>query len=461
MSIHKSNSIGIKIPNILLPAENVNLKRWSVVACDQFTSQPNYWDDVYEYVGEDPSTLKIIFPEVFLNSENPDAINMRIDSINSNMEAYLSDKILTDIGPCFIYLQRQFSNGNTRNGLILSVDLEQYNFDKDSTSLIRATEGTVLDRIPPRMKVRKNASLESPHIMLLIDDPNHTVIEPLADATSSYKPVYNFDLMMDSGHMTGYKIDDERLIDSIIYALSDLADENTFNEKYNLSSNQPPMLFAVGDGNHSLATAKGHWDQLKKTLTLEEQETHPARFALVEVVNIHDKGLIFEPIHRVVFNIDPDELLNKMQDYFIAQNSTINVKNFDSISEAESYATTKWDSTLSSEVQFITFCSSNSYGVIEINNPPHTLEVGSLQNFLDQYETPANKSEKVVIDYIHGSDVVADLSAKDNTIGFLLPVMNKNDFFNAIVKQGSLPRKTFSMGDASDKRFYMECKKIL
>jgi uncharacterized protein (DUF1015 family) len=304
------------------------------------------------------------------------------------------------------------------------------------------------------MKIRKDALIELPHIMLLIDDPLRTVIEPLAGKVASDTPVYDFDLMMEGGHLKGFKIDKPELLGDIVDALSVLCDREHFNAKYDLSD-KDPLLFAVGDGNHSLASAKGHWDALKKELSPEEQLTHPARYALVEVVNVHDEGLIFEPIHRVVFNVKVEDLMAEMKEYFSLKGSSLELKYFESLNDAEDFASDA-RSIACKGTHHVVFCSNNLFGVIEINNSPHSLEVGALQDFLDSSE----QASVMKVDYIHGSDVVEELSSKEENLGFLLPVMHKNMFFEAVIKQGVLPRKTFSMGEAEEKRFYLECRKI-
>lgn len=448
----KLKSIGVSVPNILFPSKKVDLNKWSVVACDQYTSERSYWETVEKYVGDNPSTLRIIFPEVYLGDTDSD---QRIELINKTMMDYLGSSVLEDIGSCFIYVERKLSSGLTRKGLILAVDLEHYDYNKDSHSLIRATEETVVDRIPPRMKIRKEAAIELPHIMLLIDDPNKTVIEPLSKVCSYDTPLYDFELMMEGGRIIGYKIDKPEVIESVANALCRLSDPGLFQEKYNISSDVPLLLFAVGDGNHSLASAKAHWEQVKKTLPESEQECHPARFALVEVVNVHDDGLIFEPIHRVVFNVNATGLLDEMKKYFSEKGSIINITRCGSLKEAESCAEIKRENA-SENAQYIVFITNSQVGVIEILNAPHPLEVGSLQDFLDKSDLVS----KGKIDYIHGNEATEKLSREKSNIGFILPVMHKNMFFKSIISKGVLPRKTFSMGEAWDKRFYLECRRI-
>ncbi len=392
--------------DILIP-KDVDPKKWSVVACDQYTSQPEYWQEVSKIAGDAPSALNIVFPEAFL-----DEGDARIEKINKTMAEYLEDGIFEECLDSMIYVERTMSNGLTRKGIIGSVDLEDYDFSKGSKSKIRATEGTVLERIPPRVKIRENAPLELPHIMLLIDDENKTVIEHCEKG----EMIYDFDLMQGGGHLSGYLLSDFEA-ERVLAAISEL-DENSNGN----------LLFAVGDGNHSLATAKTCWENIKKTLSPEDAENHPARFCLVEIENIHDDALLFEPIHRVVFDVDPEKLIEDFKVYYPETSSTDNGG------------------------QHIVYTYAGKKGDLYVKNPSSTLAVGTLQNFLDE--------KGVRVDYIHGADVTERLSEADGNIGFLLPKMEKSDLFKSVIADGALPRKTFSMGDAQDKRFYFEAKKI-
>ncbi|MCX7842402.1 MAG: DUF1015 domain-containing protein [Clostridia bacterium] len=451
MNSKKTSNSGVHIPPVLLPGKNTNLTKWSVVACDQYTSQEDYWKDVENYVGNDYSTLHLIFPEVYLEKDDKDE---RVSKINAAMEQYVNEGILVTHNPCFIYLDRKTAHVPSRKGLIIAVDLEEYEYAKGSQSLIRATEGTVIERLPPRVKVRENALLELPHIMLLIDDPERSVIEPLALKTESFEKVYDFDLMMGSGHITGFKIESEETISSILQAINALAAPETFRKKYGVGEDKGVLLFAVGDGNHSLATAKVCWENLKQCLSPDELENHPARYALVELVNVHDEGLVFEPIHRVVFNVDTMCLLNSLKHYFMDKNCRADYKFFASEGAMKSWAE---EARLSGNRHVIPFISKDSFGIVAIDKPPYNLEVGTLQSFLDDF---MKDRPDVKIDYIHGADVVASLGSKEGNMGFFLPAMNKHDLFKTVILDGALPRKTFSMGEADEKRFYLECRKI-
>ena len=408
--------------DILLP-KNCDMTKWSVVACDQYTSQPEYWEEVEKITDGCPTTLNITLPEVYLEESD---VESRIEKINENMKVY-SD-ILEEYPSSLIYVERTLKNGSVRRGLVGMVDLEAYDFSKGSTSLIRATEGTVLDRIPPRVKVRENATLELPHIMILIDDPEKTVIEPIV-ASADKKVIYDFDLMQEGGHIKGYILD-KNLAEKVLSACDALADFDAFNKKYNTPS-LPPMLFAMGDGNHSLATAKTCYENLKKEIGEDAAKNHPARYALAEIVNLHDSSLEFEAIHRVVFGVDGEKLLDEFKKY-LDENKSDN------------------------EPQKIIACLGGKDREIIISNPPSPIAAGTLQHFLDEYVPSVGGK----IDYIHGDDVTRDLGNKEGNIGFILESMPKNALFKSVIIDGALPRKTFSMGEACDKRFYLECRKI-
>lgn len=448
-NISFGNKAGVHVPTLLMPRKDVNLAKWSVVACDQYTSQLDYWKNVEAYVDDSPSTLHMIFPEVYLEKNDDDA---RIEKIGRVMKEYMNKNILVEHMSCFILVDRKTSRSPSRKGLVLAVDLEQYDYNKGSQTLIRATEGTVIERLPPRIKIRQNAPIELPHIMLLIDDPEKTVIEPIFENIHRYEKLYDFDLMMDGGHITGYKIEDEKTIGNILASLEKLADENVFRLKYGVDSDKGVLLFAVGDGNHSLATAKACWDKLKENLSEEEKENHPSRFALVEVVNVHDEGLAFEPIHRVVFNVDSDDMLNKMVQYF-GGGSKAKYVFYDSKENM-----LKETEKLKKESRHVfPFIAGSRWGVATVENPASNLEVGTLQTFLDEY---VMTRKEVKIDYIHGENIVDQLGSIEGNIGFYLPAMNKSDLFKTVIVDGVLPRKTFSMGEAEEKRFYLECRKI-
>jgi len=433
------SDIGIQIPQIYLPKPGVDLHKWAVIACDQFTSEPEYWHEVEKIVGDAPSTLKLTFPEVYLEQPGGEE---RIQYIQLAMRKAMDDGVLQPHDG-FVYVERTI-NGKTRKGVMLCLDLECYDFNKGSSSLIRATEGTIIDRLPPRMKIREGALLEFPHILVLIDDPNKTVIEPLTAAKSKFDKLYDFDLMLDSGHLAGYAVNAD-FENQVVEALRGLAKPETFASKYDLEANLPILLFAMGDGNHSLATAKAIWEKIKGEVGMD----HPARYALVEIENVHDEALEFEPIHRVLFGLKKD-IFAEMQSFFGA-----NYKYSPIASGADMIQRVD---NADGEKQLIGVVGGGQqFGVIEISNPPTNLAVGTLQSFLDGFVKNGG-AEK--IDYVHGEDVVERLSLQSGNVGFYLAGMHKNELFKTVILDGALPRKTFSMGEAREKRFYMEARKI-
>ena len=412
--------------DILLPRSS-DLNKWSVVACDQYTSQPEYWVRVTQHVGKDLSTLHLILPESCLEGPN---VDQDIAEINLTMARYLKDGAFDTFADTVFYVERTLDNGSVRRGLIGMVDLEQYDYEPGSPALIRATEGTVLSRIPPRVAVRKNAPIELPHIMLLADDPHKTVIEPLAALVDDMAVVYDFELMERGGRIVGRKLNEEQM-GMVADALNALAEPAAFNERYS-TEDLPVLLFAVGDGNHSLATAKECYERQKKLTAPEQWADLPARYALAELVNLHDESLEFEPIHRVVFDVEPEQLLNTL------------------------IAACPGAHYGSGEGHVLEYVYAGGEGCVTVPDPAAQLPVGTLQNFLDDYL--AGHGGRV--DYIHGDDVTRALAAQSRSIGFLLPAMGKDELFPTVIHDGVLPRKTFSMGEAHDKRFYLEARKI-
>lgn len=422
------HKIAFSPADILIPYD-CGLTRWAVVACDQYTSQPDYWQRVDAFVGSAPSALRLILPESKLESSN---VGSEIQKIHQTMEQYLAEGRFQTLSDSLIYLERKLANGKTRLGLVGKLDLEQYSYEKGSGTPIRATEGTVLSRIPPRMKVRKNAPIELPHIMVLIDDPEKAIIEPLhlSHSQKQMDPLYSAALMENGGRVTGWKLT-QKQTEEIAAKLAALADPVRFEAFYQ-APGKPVLTFAMGDGNHSLATAKACWEELKPTLSEEERENHPARYALVELVNLHDDSLEFEAIHRIVTDVDP----KKLMDAFL-----------------QAYPGAHYGEGPGHQIQFI---YAGDQGTVTVPSPTAQLEVGTLQSFLDDYL--AENGGK--IDYIHGGDVVRHLAEASNSIGFLLPAMAKDRLFPTVIFDGALPRKTFSMGEANDKRFYLEARKI-
>lgn len=417
-------NIPFKRGNILLP-KNTDMTKWSVVACDQYTSEPEYWNDVEKIVGDAPSTLKLTLPEIYLEDEN---VSERIAKINSNMKALLDEDFFNEYKDSMIYLERTQSDGKIREGLIGVVDLEAYSYEKGAETPIRATEKTVIERIPPRVKIRENAPLELPHIMILIDDDKKQIIENLKNKVSEDDIVYDFDLMKNGGHVKGYLLNEETM-DEVDKGLKELADKEVFAKKYDVN-NKEVLLFAMGDGNHSLATAKACYEKLKETMSEEEYLNNPARYALVELVNLHSPALEFEAINRVIFNTNPEKLLNSLKEYYQINKDG----NGQEIEVITNDADEKW----------------------YIENSKSNIAVGSIQIFLDEYL----KNNEGKIDYIHGEETTKNLAKQSGNVGFIFEAMPKNELFKTVILDGSLPRKTFSMGHSYDKRYYLESRKI-
>lgn len=412
--------------DILLP-QNCDLTKWSVVACDQYTSQQDYWERVAQTVGDAPSTLKLILPESQLEDGH---FEEHIADINRTMDEYLDEGLFRTLPNALLYVERWLDNKKLRRGLMGVVDLECYDYNAGSSSLIRATEGTVITRLPPRVAVRRNASLELPHIMVLVDDPDKQLIEHLTYETDRMEEVYDFDLMERGGHITGYLLPEDLQAD-VCEILNTLARPHDFARKYD-AKGKPVLLFAIGDGNHSLAAAKAAYEEKKQNTPQEQWADLPSRYALVELVNLHDESLEFEPIHRVCFDVDPDEL---MKDFLAAYPGA-------HYGDGDGHT--------------ITYVFDTEVGKITIPKPTAQLPVGTLQEFLDQWmQTHSGR-----IDYVHGDDVTWELGRKPGNIGFLLPAMGKDELFKTVIFDGALPRKTFSMGEAHDKRFYLEARKI-
>ena len=415
---------GLLVPRIYLPKKGTDMTRYAVVACDQFTSSGEYWKRVDDFVGDSVSTLRLTLPEYYLDKEGEQA---RIDKINADMINYLENGTLEPFDG-LVFVERTQSTGAVRKGVVIALDLEKYDYHKGSKSLVRATEGTVIERIPPRMKVRKNAAIELPHVLMLINDAKKTVIEGLESAKGA--AIYDFDLMEGGGSVKGYAITDNNAIDRFNDGLADLINDN--------------FLYAVGDGNHSFAAAKNHWEELKKQGAPMD---HPARFCLCELENINDDGIVFEPIHRVVFDCDIDEFTDALLDFLGVYGGTIEDDNYDSTSVPTADPDKKYH-----EVRIF---SENRSVVAFIDKSFDTLAVGAVQRFLD--DALAGKK----IDYVHDTDEVNNtVKANKGSLGILLPCPEKSSLFEVVSRGDVLPRKTFSMGDARDKRYYIEARKI-
>lgn len=418
-------STAFRPSDIMIPKKDTDMEKWSVIACDQYTSEPDYWKKTAEIVGSSKSTLNMILPEIYLEEND---VEKRISDIHKTMNEYISSDTFEIYKNSMIYVERIQSNGILRAGIVGMIDLEQYDYSKGSSSQVRATEATVIERIPPRIRVRQNAPLELPHIMILIDDDEKSVIEPLAEMKNSFEKLYDFNLMQNGGSIKGYLIDKETA-GKIEKSLDKLADAERFSRKYSVKD-MPVLVYAMGDGNHSLATAKEYYEQLKKANPEKDFSNHPARYALAEIVNLHSDALKFEAIHRIVTDTDTGKLINAMTEKLALSEGT--------------------------EGQSFEYITADGRKTVSIGNTSSNLTVGSLQSFLDEYI----KENGGKIDYIHGKDVVSALAAKPDSIGFILPDMSKEQLFPTVIRDGALPRKTFSMGHAEDKRFYIECRKI-
>jgi hypothetical protein len=437
--------LALHVPTILFPRPGIDLSRWAVIACDQYTAEPEYWEAVDRLVGSEPSTLRLTFPEVFLG-KGDEAV--RISAINAAMARYLDEGILQELPPGFVLLDRQTAHVPSRKGLMVALDLEHYDYLPGAQTLIRATEGTILDRLPPRIRVREKAPIELPHIMVLIDDPGHTVIEPLFSA--ELPALYDFELMRSGGRLRGWHVDEPALIEQVGRALALLADPQRFKAHY---GSDQVMLYAMGDGNHSFATAKAIWEQLKASAP--DPATimgHPARYALVELVNIHDPGLEFEAIHRVLFEVDADDLLACARAHFAAAGTPCRI---DWLADAAAMHAAQASAPAGSHA--LPFITGGRHGLLTVARPHLTLAVATLQEFLDAYLAAGGRGH---IDYIHGAATVERLGTRSDAVGFLLPALPKHELFRTIVRDGALARKTFSMGEADEKRFYLECRRI-
>ncbi len=414
-----------KATEILLPDfHTIDPEKWAVVACDQFTSEPAYWESADSLIKDAPSTLRMILPEVYLGEAKE-----RIPVINETMKQYLSD-LLIPHDDSMIFVERTQSDGTVRRGIVMAIDLECYDYTRGASSLIRATEATVVERIPPRVAIRRGAAVELPHVMLLVNDPERTVIEPLIGAKTG-EIAYDTDLMLRGGHITGRFLDAAE-IRRVERALNALIDPEEIKARYG-KEDIAPLLFAVGDGNHSLATAKSAYEEVKTKIGAEAAASHPARYALVEVVNIHDEALKFEPIYRVLFHVDPTDVTKQLKAY----TKTL---------------------TGDAKPQTLTIVREKDREDLTIHSPVRQLTVGTLQDFIDDYLLSHPEAE---VDYIHGEESLIALSEKPDRIGFLFSGMEKDELFPTVIFDGALPRKTFSMGHAEDKRYYLECRKIV
>lgn len=444
MKINESalEKLGLQVPEILLPREDIAQDKWAVIACDQHTSDPGYWKKVEDYRGDSPSTLDLVYPEVYLDEDNGDE---RISRIHGAMKSYLDSGVLKSKGRGWVYVQRHTRASGLREGLVLAVDLEKYDYSADSSSPIRATEGTILDRLPPRIRIRKKAQLELPHIMILIDDRSASIIEGLKEQSDNLETIYNIDLMLEGGHLKGYWIDQPEIINDILARLEPLADPETSQKRYGSNT---PLPFAMGDGNHSLATAKAVWEELKKDHlenggSFQDIQDHPSRFALAELVNIYSPGLQFEPIHRCLFQTDSGSFFHALEEE--TGHKPIELDNEkkarqilkDSQNDAVAYTKGRW---------------------YHVPNSRSELAPAIVDRTFHRVEAESSRGK---IDFIHGWEHTKSICGEsDDRIAVFFNVIPREELFSYVIKHGALPRKAFSMGDAEEKRYYYEVRRV-
>ena len=419
--------------HILLPSREIPLEQWGCVACDQFTSDRSYWEKAAALVGDGPSALQIVLPEVYLNSAD---LARRIDRIHKTMNQY-AQSVLTRSVDGFIYVERTEQSGRIRQGLVGRVDLEAYSYQRGRLPEVRPSENTVEERLPPRLAVRRGACLESPHVMMLADDPEQTLIEPIAARKDSLRKVYEGELMLGGGHIAGWAVEEPALIEQIVSALDALGSQEAFDRKYPAVRGSKPLTLAVGDGNHSLATAKAYWEELKKTLPPEQQKTHPARWCLAEVCNIHSEAIEIEPVHRVLYNATLESVLLSLATW-----SSENMAGLCFGAGSE---------------QHFRLVSPRDESELSFETPTAPLTVGTVDEFIEYH---LEHHPECSVDYVHDEPAVRAL-CKEGAVGLLMPPFEKSDLFKGVVMGGVLPRKTFSMGHAEEKRYYIECRRIV
>lgn len=433
--IEQLRKLGISLPEILLPAEYIDLEKWPVVACDQYTSEPEYWEEVSKIVGKSPSTLNLILPECYLGEVSGDK---RIAAIQKTMKEYLDSGVFVKAPEGAHLVVRHLPGKPSRTGLIIAIDLESYDYNRESTSRIRPTEGTIISRIPARKRVRAGAVLEIPHVMVLLDDPGRTVIEPLAEAALGTAPVYSTPLLKNGGTLEAYRITAPDKLKSLVRAFRAIADPGIFQARYNSNN---PFFIAIGDGNHSLAAAKAYWEDLKAELPEDRLENHPARHAMVEAVNIYDEGISFEPIHRLFFDIDPERLL--------AHFSKTGKTRFIPVNGESS----RLREPGAGEVGFY---SSDISGMIEFETGSGSETTAAAQGIIDSFLSASDCR----IDFVHDLPKALELAHQPGNACCIMPKITKDEFFGFIVKNGCYPRKSFSMGESNEKRYYMEARII-
>lgn len=410
---------------LLLP-KDCDMGKWSVVACDQFSSQPEYWDALDKSIGNAPSTLRLMLPEAYLDAEKEIE---QAERINAKMREYLDAGVFLELPDSYVYVERTLAGGAVRRGLVGALDLEAYDYSQDSSTPIRATEGTIESRLPPRVRVRRSAPLEMPHIMVFVDDEENRLLGQLARRRDNLPKLYDFELSCGGGHIRGWQVTgaEAQAVDA---AIDKLSDAETLSGKY---GDAAPVVFAMGDGNHSLATAKKCWEELKPTLSESERLTHPARFGLVELVNIHDEAITFEPIHRVIFGTDTDEIIDGAGEFW-----------------------SRRCGAPGREHRIRLVCGDRE---ADLYVPGLTIGelIGSAEDFCQSWA--ADRGGRV--DYIHNDDTAESMGRRENCAAILLPKMEKDELFPSIIRSGPFPKKSFSIGHAEDKRYYLECRSLL
>jgi len=429
-------SLGILVPEILLPREEEDLSKWAVIACDQHTSNPEYWRQVEQTAGDEPSTLNLVFPEVYLEDGDIDA---RISAIRTNMESYLADGVLEPHGPLAVFTERFTRGERPRRGLVVAIDLERYDYAPGSTSLIRATEETILSRLPVRERIRAGAPLELPHVMLLLDDPDNTVFGALESLRETLRPLYDTELMLGGGHIRGYAIEDEPVLAAMAAPLEALADPVQLACRY---GNDDELLLAVGDGNHSLASAKGVWEAEKAAGA--DPETHPGRYALVEIVNLYDPALTIEPIHRILFGADAARVQAALQS--IAGESW----------EEAGDAATAIERTRGTADEFC-YIHAGGAAVFTAAGDDTALPQERVEAEIERLR---QSNEDISVDYIHGTEELVRIAEEEGRAGIVMPGLERELLFPRVVTSGPLPRKMFSMGESFEKRYYLEARRI-
>ena len=440
------DNIALGVPKILLPKPKIDPSKWAVIACDQYVHDRSYWEEVKNIVGDTPSTLDLIYPEVYLPDEGHQD---RINQVHNNMKQFVTKDIFRDEIEGFLLVDRLLPSGKSRKGLVVTLDMERYDSRSQSKTLIRTTEGTYPKNLEARFEVRGDATLESPHILVLIDDPNKEIIEPLFD--DGHPTIVDFELMMNGGRLKYHLIDQKEDIEKIAQKLAARIEPDYIKNKYGVENET--LLYAMGDGNHSFAAAQRAWETIKATLPEDQHTTHPARYAMVEIINLHDDSIDIEPIHRIITEIDPQATLNTMVELLNATGANARIEAVDSPDAQHQHLASLADGT-----HGLPYRAGGDLGILIIDNPSQRTIPETMEAVLDLF-TQANTNAEV--GFIHGEDVIDDLGDKPNALGFYMPPISKDSVFESIVRYGAYPRKSISIGHADEKRYYMECRNLV